>query len=323
MNGPAVSYDGKTIVFSGLPAGSYNTSPARSIGAWRLYAIDADGTNLRQVTHSDVSLDYSRFGDAAGGLRSYDDFDPAFLPDGRIVFASTRWPAYGQYSGVRTSNLHVVNLDGTRMHRITAERNGADRPLVDPVTGKIVYARWWRNHRFPTNDMSTVERSGGRLRPEGRADDEPEQPGGRLEHVPQRVAGRHHQPGRHGVGDVERALPDGGEEPRLRRGVQPGGRLLRQLLPHVQHDGGERLWRHPSLRARPQRLPGRHRRGGLHAGLPEPVQSHLLRHLQGHLCRGAGGAAGWEAGGVPGPGRDAGLRALRGREGRHGSTAHP
>ncbi|HYH99160.1 TolB family protein [Hyalangium sp.] len=161
VNGPSVSYDGMTIVFAGLPAGNYNTSPARSIGAWRLYAINADGTNLKQVTRSDQSLDYGRFGGAADGLQGYDDYDPAFLPDGRIVFSSTRYPAYGQYSGVRASNLYVVNLDGTRMHRITAERNGADRALVDPVTGKIVYARWWRNHRFPTNDMSTVTRSGG------------------------------------------------------------------------------------------------------------------------------------------------------------------
>jgi hypothetical protein len=161
VNGPAVSYDGNTIVFSGLPSGNYDTAPARSTGAWRLYAINSDGSNLRQVTRSDQSLDYSRFGPGAGGLQGYDDYDPAFLPDGRIVFSSTRWPAYGQYSGVRASNLFVVNLDGTRLHRITAERNGADRPLVDPVTGKVVYARWWRNHRFPINDMATITRSGG------------------------------------------------------------------------------------------------------------------------------------------------------------------
>ena len=24
------------------------------------------------------------------------------------------------------------------------------------MTGKIVYARWWRNHRFALNDMATV-----------------------------------------------------------------------------------------------------------------------------------------------------------------------
>ncbi|MBL8880418.1 MAG: PD40 domain-containing protein [Phycisphaerales bacterium] len=158
VNGPAVSYDGKTIVFAGLPQGDWNDEPGASVGGWRLYAIGADGRNLRQVTFSDRGgMDYSQFGATANILRSYDDFDPCFLPDGRIVFASTRYPVIAQYSGQRGSNLYVVNLDGFRLHRITSERNGADRPLIDPSTGKIVYARWWRNYRFPLDSMQTVE----------------------------------------------------------------------------------------------------------------------------------------------------------------------
>ena len=157
VNGPAVSYDGRTIAFAGLPAGDYPDGPATTVGAWRIFAIDADGGNLRQVTVSDQDdLDFSQFGRTGNSLGRYDDYDPVFLPDGRICFSSTRWPSIGQYSGVRTSNLHVVNLDGTQMHRITAERNGADRPIVDPMTGKIVYARWWRNHRFPVDSMETI-----------------------------------------------------------------------------------------------------------------------------------------------------------------------
>ena len=60
------------------------------------------------------------------------------------------------YVDPRTTNLHVVNADGSGLHRITAERNGADRPLVDPITGKIVYSRWWRNFRNGTNNMGTI-----------------------------------------------------------------------------------------------------------------------------------------------------------------------
>jgi hypothetical protein len=156
VNAPTVSWDGLTIAFAGLPQGNWEQDPARSVGGWRLYTIDADGSNLRQVTYSDQNLDYTQFGDAAPGLHGYDDYDPAFLPDGRIVFSSTRWPSFAQYSGVRTSNLYVVDTDGSRLHRITAERNGADRPSIDNKTGKVVYARWWRNHRFPLDDMSTV-----------------------------------------------------------------------------------------------------------------------------------------------------------------------
>ncbi len=160
VNAPEVSYDGTRIVFAGLPQGNYNSGPARNAGAWRIYVINADGSGLRQVTRSDRPP----LGDSFNSFGLYDDTDPAWLPDGRIVFSSTRWPSYAQYSGVFTSNLHVVNADGSGLHRITAERNGADRPLVDPITGKIVYARWWRNHRAPHNDMSAISDPAGGYR---------------------------------------------------------------------------------------------------------------------------------------------------------------
>lgn len=156
VNAPDVSYDGTTIVFAGLPAGNYNPEPSKNPGAWRLFTIRADGTHLTQVTFSDQNLDLSQFGTLGQFLAPYDDTDPAWLPDGRIVFSSTRYPSTGQYSAARTSNLHVVNADGSEMHRITSERNGADRPIVDPITGKIVYARWWRNHRFASDSMATI-----------------------------------------------------------------------------------------------------------------------------------------------------------------------
>jgi hypothetical protein len=165
VNAPDVSYDGTKIVFAGLPNGSYSTGPVNNPGAWRLYRINVDGTGLAQVTRSDQSLNLSQFGSAAGQLQPYDDTDPVWLPDGRVAFSSTRWPSFGQYSGARTTNLYVVNADGTGLHRITAERNGADRPQVDPMTGKIVYARWWRNHRFALNDESVVtDPNGGYVR---------------------------------------------------------------------------------------------------------------------------------------------------------------
>jgi hypothetical protein len=161
VNAPDVSYDGQKIVFAGLPAGDYGPFQSGTLGAWRIYTINVDGTGLQQITFSDQNLDLSQFGDAGNLFRKYDDTDPVWLPDGRIVFASTRWPSFAQYSGVRTTNLHVVNADGSGLHRITSERNGAERPLVDPITGRIVYSRWWRNHRFAANSMETIPNPGG------------------------------------------------------------------------------------------------------------------------------------------------------------------
>ena len=163
VNAPDVAFDGRTIVFAGLPKDDYDPRPMTNPGAWRIYTINVDGTNLRQITTSSQDdLDLAQFGDIAGQFRPYDDTDPAWLPDGRIVFSSTRWPSLAMYGAARTSNLHVVNADGSDLHRITSERNGADRPQIDPQTGRIVYARWWRNFRLPANSMETlVDPTGG------------------------------------------------------------------------------------------------------------------------------------------------------------------
>jgi hypothetical protein len=156
VNAPDVSYDGRVIIFAGLPNGTYHSVARDNPGAWRIYAINVDGTGLRQVTFSDRdNLNLSQFNNEPH-WKKYDDTDPVWLPDGRIVFASTRWPSLGMYVDARTTNLYVVNPDGSNLHRITSERNGGERPIIDPVTGKIVYARWWRNFRSGTNSLSTI-----------------------------------------------------------------------------------------------------------------------------------------------------------------------
>lgn len=168
VDAPAVSYDGRQIVFAGLKAGNYATGPVNNPNAWRLYRINVDGTGLQQIPIPNQTLNYTQFGSAAGQLQGFDDTDPVWLPDGRIAFISTRYPAFGQYSGVRVTNLYVVNVDGTGLRRITSERNGLARPLVDPITGKIVYSRWWRNHRFALNDQTTIaDPNGGYIQKDG------------------------------------------------------------------------------------------------------------------------------------------------------------
>lgn len=156
VSAPAVSYDGTMILFAGVPVGTVDPPEDGEPGAWRIYEINVDGSNLHQVTGHRPTLDCSQFGSMSWICNTYDDTDPAWLPDGRIVFSSTRWPETAEYSGTRSTNLYVMNEDGTNIHRITSDKNGADRPIVDPLTGKIVYARWWRNAHEGVDDMSTI-----------------------------------------------------------------------------------------------------------------------------------------------------------------------
>lgn len=132
---PEVSFDASKVLFAGFVAAE---------NGWRIFEVNADGSALRQITHSDRELDLARYGEAAPHLESYDDVDPCYLPDGRICFVSTRYPGIAPDHRLRTTNLYIVNADSSDLHRITTERFGADTPAVEPATGRIVYSRWWR-----------------------------------------------------------------------------------------------------------------------------------------------------------------------------------
>ena len=133
---PDVSYDGKRVVFSGY---------SHAEKAWRLFEVGVDGNGFRQLTRTDRELDLRPFGNAGELLETYDDLDPCYLPDGRICLSSTRYPGIAPDLRGRTTNLYVMEADGSALHRITTERYGADTPTVDPTTGQIVYSRWWRS----------------------------------------------------------------------------------------------------------------------------------------------------------------------------------
>ncbi|MBM2840768.1 MAG: hypothetical protein HW412_1296, partial [Bacteroidetes bacterium] len=139
---PDVSWDAKSIVFSGVVHPDSN---------WRIYLVRVDGRGFTQLTHTNRSLDLSQFGAAAPAFIRYDDFDPCWLPDGRIVFASTRHPSMASIDQVLTSNLYVIKSDGSVLHRITSERNGGEEPTIDPLTGRVVFARWWLNIDRPSD----------------------------------------------------------------------------------------------------------------------------------------------------------------------------
>lgn len=135
---PAVSFDGATIAFA---------AKASRSAPWRIWLADHDGSDPRPLTPEAPA--------------DHDDFDPAWLPDGRIVFASTRWPLAAQ-AGIPATNLFTIHPDGTGLERLTSDRNGAEEPAVEPATGRILYARWWTNRWLASEQEAlgvTLERS--------------------------------------------------------------------------------------------------------------------------------------------------------------------
>jgi Tol biopolymer transport system component len=138
-----VSPDGSKIVFSlRLPLNPKlkNTDPKQP--NWKIYQYDASAKTVTQLTTDDITSGH--------------DVGAHYLPDGRIVFASSRQLATQsilldegrpQYQAVTedrkqfTFLLHVMNADGSNMHQISFNTNHDFAPSV-LSNGQIVFSRW-------------------------------------------------------------------------------------------------------------------------------------------------------------------------------------
>ncbi|MCU0857483.1 MAG: HEAT repeat domain-containing protein [Pontiellaceae bacterium] len=110
-----VSYDGKKLLFA---------HSTMAPDPWfHIYEMNADGTGLKQLT----------FG-------PYHDVHPNFMPDGRIVFTSTRSGIRDEYHGYPANGLSVMNADGSDIHLIGFNIGRDAEPVVGD-DGKILFTR--------------------------------------------------------------------------------------------------------------------------------------------------------------------------------------
>jgi len=124
---PELSFDGKTILFAAADAKKpRHTYTWDQDNVYHIFQVGADGNNLVQLTDG-----------------PWDDFDPCFLPSGRIAFISERRGGYGRCHGrpVPSFTLHSMNGDGTDIVRLSHHETNEWQPSVDN-NGMIVYTRW-------------------------------------------------------------------------------------------------------------------------------------------------------------------------------------
>jgi len=126
---PEVSYDGKKILFS---------MKGPRDATWNIWEYDRDARTLRRIIPDDAVANQG------------DDVDPAYLPDGRIVFSSNRQQKTVQTIGYRyvdeydretSTVLHVMNADGTGIEQISFNQSHDRNPTV-LMDGRLLYSRW-------------------------------------------------------------------------------------------------------------------------------------------------------------------------------------
>ena len=113
---PDLSFDGRKVLFCYKPHDEQS---------FHLYQINIDGSGLRQLT----------FGD-------YDDIDPIYLPDGHILFCTTRGNTYVRcmpytYAYV----LARCDADGKNVY-LVSQNNEPDWCPSLLNDGRVIYSRW-------------------------------------------------------------------------------------------------------------------------------------------------------------------------------------
>lgn len=139
---PNVHWSGEKIILSGVEHLDSN---------WRIYELNLTDNTLKKITKTDRNINLSQFGVAANKFLKYDDIDPMYYSNDKIFFASTRFPTLSQIDGYPTTNIYIMDPDGSNMFRVTTERNGADKPTMDLSNGRVIYSRWLLNIDKPSN----------------------------------------------------------------------------------------------------------------------------------------------------------------------------
>ena len=133
---PALSYDGKTLLFAHTECGLATPRPAprgwfRDAEwspeiSYHIFRVGIDGTNLAQVTDG-----------------AWNDVHPNWLPDGRVVFISERRGGFGRCHArpVPVYTLHTMDSDGRNLQRISFHESNEWFPSVNH-DGMVVYTRW-------------------------------------------------------------------------------------------------------------------------------------------------------------------------------------
>jgi len=122
---PELSHDGREVLFA-YTEGEATPFVWTEESTYHIFKVNVDGSGLVQLTDGAVN-----------------DFDPCWLPNGRVVFISERRGGYGRCHPrpVPLYTLHSMNADGGDIVRLSHHESNEWHPSVNH-DGMIVYTRW-------------------------------------------------------------------------------------------------------------------------------------------------------------------------------------
>jgi len=135
IGSPSATFDGKSLLVAMAREGEK---------FFHIYKIPSSGGEPQRLTDG-----------------PFHDIDPAELPDGRIVFTSTRIGTFEEYHQPPSRALFVMNADGSNIHPITHTLIFDNEPKV-MADGRIVFIR--TDNFF---DRGKVETQLHTIRPDG------------------------------------------------------------------------------------------------------------------------------------------------------------
>lgn len=128
---PCISLDGKKVVFA--------MSPGKNKG-FLLYEMKIDDpSSVKQLTFNPEGVTVS-------------DFEPCYLPNGDIMFSSTRCFGVIDCGWQPVSNMFVMDSVGNYMRQVGYDQVHTCYPVLCP-DGTVLYTRWEYNDRDISNIM--------------------------------------------------------------------------------------------------------------------------------------------------------------------------
>jgi len=122
LRDPDVSFDGKRILFAWKKSARKDD--------YHLYEMDVAAGKVRQLT---------------SGL-GFADFEGIYLPDGNILFNSSRCVQMVDCDWSEVSNLYLCDKDGKYMRRVGFDQVHTNNPKL-LADGRVIYTRWDYNDR--------------------------------------------------------------------------------------------------------------------------------------------------------------------------------